>query len=148
MKVILVKDVKNVGRQNEVVDVAEGYARNFLIPRGLAVEATPANLKQHEERLRREAAKKAREEAEARETAARLAQKPLVIKVKAGESGRLFGSVTSGDIAEAVEKQFGVKLDKRRIELDEPLKTVGAYKVAVRLHPGVQAELQVHLQAE
>lgn len=148
MKVILVKDVKNVGRQNEVVDVAEGYARNYLIPRGLAIEANAANLKQHEERKRREAAKQAREEAEARETAARLMQQPLVIQVKAGEGGRLFGSVTSGDIAAAMEKQFGVKLDKRRIELDEPLKTVGAHKVVVRLYPGVQAELQVHLQAQ
>lgn len=148
MKVILLKDVKNVGRQNELVEVAEGYARNYLIPRGLAVEATAANLKQYEERKRQQAAKRAREEAEARETAARLQRQPLIIKVKAGESGRLFGSVTSGDIAEAVEKQFGVKVDRRRIELDEPLKAVGSHKVVVRLYQGVQAELQVNVQAE
>ncbi|REJ35536.1 MAG: 50S ribosomal protein L9 [Bacillota bacterium] len=145
MKVILLQDVKNIGRKDEVVDVAEGYARNFLIPRGLAVEATGANLKQHEQRQKRAAAKQAREEAEAREAADKLARGTLVIKVKAGEGGRLFGSVTSGDIAEHVEKQLGVRVDKRRIELDEPLKTVGAHTVTVRLYPGVQAQLKVDL---
>src|SRR5690606_11823276 len=99
--------VKGVGRKNELVDVAEGYARNFLIPRGLAVEATAANMKQYEQRKKQEAAKRAREEAEAREAAALLEEQPIVIKVKAGEGGRLFGSVTSSDIAEQIEKQVG-----------------------------------------
>lgn len=143
MKVILLQDVKNVGRKNDLVDVAEGYGRNFLIPRGLAVEANQANLKQHEQRQKREAAKQAREEAEARETAARLADHTLVLKVKAGDGGRLFGSVTSSDIAEQVEKQLGVAVDRRRIELDEPLKTIGSHRVTIRLYPGVQAELRV-----
>lgn len=145
MKVILLQDVKSVGRKNELVDVAEGYARNFLIPRGLAVEANAANLKQYEQRKKREAAKKAREEAEAREAAAQLEKQPIVIKVKAGEGGRLFGSVTSSDIAEQIEKQVGIKVDRRRIDLNEPLKTVGTHKVTIRLYPGVQAELQVNL---
>lgn len=145
MKVILLQDVKSVGRKNELVDVAEGYARNFLIPRGLAVEANAANLKQYEQRKKREAAKQAREEAEAREAAAQLEKQPIVIKVKAGEGGRLFGSVTSSDIAEQIEKQVGIKVDRRRIDLNEPLKTVGTHKVTIRLYPGVQAELQVNL---
>ncbi len=145
MKVILLQDVKNVGRKDDLVDVAEGYARNFLIPRGLAVEANPVNLKQHEQRRKRAAAKQARDEAEAREAAARLAQQTLVLKVKAGEGGRLFGSVTSSDIAEEIEKQVGLAVDRRRIELDEPLKTTGTHTVTIRLYPGVQAELKVEL---
>lgn len=145
MKVILVQDVKNLGRKNELVNVAEGYGRNFLIPRGLAVEATPANMKRHLQEQQREADKQERAEAEARETAARLAEQTLVLKVKAGEGGRLFGSVTSSDIAEQVERQLGISVDRRRIELDEPLKTIGTHKVSIRLHPGVQAELQVNV---
>lgn len=148
MKVILVQDVKGVGRKDELVDVSEGYARNFLIPRGLALEANAANLKQHEQRQKRAAAKQAREEAEAREAAEKLAERPLVLKVKAGEGGRLFGSVTSSDIAEQIEKQMGLTVDRRRIELDEPLKTVGSHKVTIRLYPGVQAELQVNVEEQ
>lgn len=148
MKVILLEDVKNVGRKDELVDVAEGYARNFLIPRGLAVEASAANLKQHEQRQKRAAAKQAREEAEAKETADKLAQRPLVLKVKAGEGGRLFGSVTSSDIADEIKKQMGLTVDRRRIELDEPLKTVGSHQVTIRLYPGVQAELQVNVEEQ
>lgn len=145
MKVILVQDVKNLGRKNELVNVAEGYGRNFLIPRGLAVEATEANMKRHVQEQQREADKQERAAAEARETAARLGEKALVLKVKAGEGGRLFGSVTSSDIAEQVERQFGVTVDRRRIELDEPLKTIGSHKVSIRLHPGIQAELEVNV---
>ncbi len=109
------------------------------------MEANAANLKQYEQRKKREAAKQAREEAEAREAAAQLEKQPIVIKVKAGEGGRLFGSVTSSDIAEQIEKQVGIKVDRRRIDLNEPLKTVGTHKVTIRLYPGVQAELQVNL---
>lgn len=148
MKVILLQDVKNVGRQNDLVDVAEGYGRNFLIPRGLAVEANAANLKQHAQRQKQQAAKQAREQAEARDIAARLAEQRLVLKVKAGEGGRLFGSVTSSDIAEQVQRQIGVTVDRRRIDLDEPLKTVGTHKVGIRLYPGVHAELQVDVVEE
>lgn len=143
MKVILLQDVKNVGKKNDVVDVAEGYGRNFLIPRGLAMEATAANMKQRDQQQKRAAKREAREEAEAREAKARIEEQKIVLTVKAGEGGRLFGSVTSSDIATALKKERDIAVDRRRIELDEPIKSIGTHRVSIRLYSGVQAELQV-----
>lgn len=145
MKVILLADVKNIGRKNDVVEVAEGYARNYLIPRGLAQEATAGNLRRRQQEQASAAQKREREQNEAREAAAKLEQQSIVIQVRAGEGGRLFGSVTAADIAEQVKKQRDIDIDRRRIELPEPLKTLGVHEVTVRLYQGIQARLKVEL---
>lgn len=145
MKVILLQDVKKIGNKNDLVDVAEGYARNYLIPRGLAVEATAANLKRREQEQATTAQRQQREEAEAREAAKKLEAQAVTLKVKAGEGGRLFGSVTAADIARQVKEQVGIDVDRRRIELAEPLKTLGVHELSVRLYQGIHARLKVEL---
>lgn len=145
VKVILLQDVKKIGNKDDLVDVAEGYARNYLIPRGLAVEATPANLRRREQDKAAQSQRQQREEAEAREAATKLEAGPVVMKVKAGEGGRLFGSVTAADIARQVKEQIGVEIDRRRIDLPEPLKTLGVHELTVRLYQGVQARIKVEL---
>ena len=147
MEVILKQDVKNLGKQGDRVKVAEGYARNFLIPRGLAVEATKSNLKslQHQKKLEQERA--SRERAEAERVKAILDGQGLVIRARSGEGGRLFGSVTSGDITAAVKDAAGIEVDKRKVELEEPIKTIGSYIVKVKLLPGVVADLKLKVEA-
>lgn len=145
MKVILLQDVKKIGNKDDLVDVAEGYARNYLIPRGLAVEATAANLRRREQDRAAQSQRQQREEVEAREAAEKLEARPVVLKVKAGEGGRLFGSVTAADIARQVKEQTGIDIDRRRIDLPEPLKTLGDHELSVRLYQGVQARLKVQL---
>lgn len=143
MKVILKKDVKNLGTAGKAVEVAEGYARNYLIPRGLATEATPGNLKVLEQQKKAEANRKAKEEQDARRLGDALGRIEVVIEAKTGEGGRLFGSVTAKDIADRLQKVHGLLVDKRKIELDEPIKALGSYKVPARLHPKVTAEIKV-----
>ena len=148
MKVVLTQDVKGLGRKGEIKDVADGYARNFLLPRGLAREATREVLNQLQQQ---EAARqrKARQELEqARAIAQRLDGQEVVVRARAGENGRLFGSVTSQDIAAAIARTFAVQVDRRRVELDEPLRQLGAYPVTLRLHPEVSCRLTVRVQAE
>ena len=148
MKVILQSNVKNLGSKGDLIDVAEGYARNFLIPRGLAVIANEANVKRLQADKSQAQAKQAREQAQAKELAAKLEGLSITIAAKTGESGRLFGSVTAADIAEAVEKQLGSPLEKRKIELEEPIKNLGVYQVPVNVHPGITAKLRVQIVAE
>lgn len=147
MKVILLENVKKLGSKGDIVEVSDGYGRNFLIPRGLAVAADASNLKQlqHEKKVveRREA----RELQEAQELKRRLESMSFTLEVKSGEKGRLFGSITAGDIAEAVKKQADVELDRRKIDLSDPIKSVGKYAISVRIHPGVTAKLKVVVQA-
>ncbi len=142
MKVILQQTVEKLGAAGEVVEVADGYARNYLLPRRLALPATPGNLRQLE-RLR---ARLARLEAEQRSDAERLAQQlsslTLTIARKAGQNDQLFGSVTAADIAEALAAQ-GVTVDRRKIQLAEPIKLIGEYEVPVRLHGAVTATVRV-----
>lgn len=145
MKVILLQDIKSLGKKGEVREVAEGYARNYLIPRGLAVEASGGNLKQHEAQLKRQSEKKARELAEAQNLAAKLGGLVLEIVARTGEAGRLFGSVTAGDIARALENR-GFNVDKRKIELSEPIKAIGNYTARVKLYPGVEANLEIRVR--
>lgn len=148
MKVILLQNVPGLGTQGDLVEVADGYGRNYLIPRGLAEQATKGNMKSLE--MRREALKRRaqREEAAARELASRLEALSITIRTKAGESGRLFGSVTSGDIAEAVQQAAGIELDRRKIELEESIKALGSYQVPVKLYPGVTATLAVEVVSQ
>ncbi|HEY8449104.1 MAG TPA: 50S ribosomal protein L9, partial [Bacillota bacterium] len=137
MKVILKANVKNLGSAGQVVEVADGYGRNYLIPRGLAVEATPANLSELRQRERTQARQAQRELEQARKLAAALAGRTIQLKARAGENGRLFGSITAADIAEEVRRTTGFELDRRKIELDEPLRQLGRFEVPVRLHPEV-----------
>jgi len=145
VKVILQQDVKNLGNKGDLVEVSQGYARNFLFPRGLAVEANASAMKslEHERAVAKQRAQ--RELSEARERAERLQALAIRIPAKAGESGRLFGSVTASDIAEAVKSASGIEIDRRRIDLKEPIKALGNYRVAVQLHSQVVAQLNVQV---
>ena len=147
MKVVLTHDVKGVGRAGELVEVADGYARNYLVPRGLAVMATGGTIKavEHQQAVIRRKLEKERAEAES--LAARLKGARVVIKARAGEAGRLFGSVTAADVAEALERDLGVKVDRRRIELEGPIKSLGEHPVTLRLAPGISAEVTVAVEA-
>ncbi|GAB7388517.1 50S ribosomal protein L9 [Bacillaceae bacterium] len=144
MKVILQKDVKGQGKKGEIKEVSEGYARNFLIPRGLAVEATEGNIKALQAKVKREQARKAEEKAECEALAKKLAGMTVSIPAKAGEGGKLFGAVTNKQIVEALQKH-GIKIDKRKIELQEPIRSLGYANVPVKLHPEVTATLKVHV---
>lgn len=148
MKVLLVQDVQHLGRAGEIKDVSGGFGRNFLIPKGFAVMATSGQIKQAEQRLAadRKRADAARKDAEA--VAARLNGKTITFTVKVGEQGRLYGSVTSADIAEQVAQQLKVEIDRRKIELDEPIKTVGTHDVTIRLVSGVEPVVHVVVHGE
>lgn len=147
MRVIFLQDVKGQGKKGEIKEVSEGYARNFLLPRGLAQLATAGAAKNLEQMKAAEEKRKAREQKEAQALAERLSKMTLVIKAKAGESGRLFGAITSKQIAEALEKEK-IKVDRRKIELDEPIRSLGVTKVQVRLYPEVKGTLNVHIVEE
>ena len=148
MKVILQKDVKNIGKKGDVVDVAEGYARNLLFPRGLAVEASTGNLRQVAQQKQVESAKAARELKEAQTVGNKIKEKKLQIKARVGEGGKLFGSVTTQEIADQLRKQFSVEIDKRKIEIKEPIKSLGTHPVVVKVHPKVHVTVTVDVVAE
>lgn len=145
MKVVLKEDVEKLGSKGDVVDAAPGYARNYLMPRGLAVEATKQKIKEMKEKE----AKKNRLESEKREDANKLKNKleseKFVIKVKAGENGRLFGSVNTKDIAEAADSK-GYDIDKRKIDLDDSIKSLGMHTVEVKLYDDITANLKVNVK--
>ncbi|HMK61913.1 MAG TPA: 50S ribosomal protein L9 [Dissulfurispiraceae bacterium] len=147
MKVILKSDVKDLGNMGEVVNVKDGFARNFLMPQGLAAEASSKNLKafEHEKRKIQEMAKKVK--AGAADLAERIAAAKVTINAKAGEEDKLFGSVTSMDIADAL-KTAGIEVDKKKIILDEPIKRLGDYAVTIKLHAEVLAKLNVQVVPE
>ena len=148
MKVILTETVKKLGHEGDVVNVADGYARNYLFPRGWAVEATPANLKELQKKKDRQAKREAQEKAAAEALAQRLEGKTLNLTVKAGEGGKLFGSITGQDIAKALADQLAVAVNRRKVDLKEPLKAVGEYRVPIRLYKDVVAEITVELVAQ
>jgi large subunit ribosomal protein L9 len=147
MKVLFKKDVPDVAAAGQVKEVADGYARNFLIPRGLAVAATPTALKQVAD-LQAAAARHAAEEAQAaRGLKQRLEAQPIVVDAKAGAQGRLYGSVTTADVATAIQNQLGTTLDRRDLEIPEAVRQVGTYNVNARLHRGVTATLTLEVRA-
>lgn len=142
MEVILRQAVENLGKPGDVVKVSNGYARNFLLPRGVAFEATPGNLKRiSQEKDRLEAAENERRAA-AQSLAERLEQVSLTFSARVGEEGKLFGSVTAADIVQQLESQ-GFTIEKRQVDLHEPLKTLGVFRVPVRLHADVKPEIKV-----
>lgn len=145
MKVILQADVPGLGKRGELVDVAQGYARNYLFPRGLAQEATEGALRAAEH-LRQEKQRHAeRELRQARALAARLEGQALTLRARAGEGGKLFGSVTARDVAEVIAADLGVQVDRRKVLLEEPIKALGTYSIRLRLYPGVEASVQVRV---
>lgn len=148
MIVILNKDVKGTGKAGDVVKVSDGYARNMLIPRGMATEATEGNIRSLEKQKKIAADKKAAEKAEAQAQAEKIGAISVVIKTKAGDGGKIFGSITSKDIAEALEKQHKIAVDKKKIQLGNPIKMTGEMTVAIKLYPEVSANLKVVVEAQ
>jgi len=139
--------VKGLGKKGDIVDVADGHARNYLLPRKIAILATSANVniaKQHQEA---EQIRARRQAEEARALAAQLGKVGVTVKVRTGENGKMFGSVTAKDIAEALAAQHGIEIDRRKIDLREPLKTLGEFPVVLRLHPDVAATIWVFVVA-
>lgn len=145
MRVILTQDVPKVGKRLDVVEVSDGYARNWLIPKGLAVPATKSALKQRENELRIMKVKEERTIATVKQLKERLEAAIVEIQVPAGRDGRLHAAVTSQEIATRLKEQFGIELDRRQIEIDEPIHTVGLHNVPVDLHHGVSARLRVRV---
>lgn len=146
MKVILLKDVKDLGKTDDIIEVNDGYARNFLFKQKLAIEATPANLNSVKNRTRADLARQARELAEAREVAKKLNDEVIPMSVKCGEGGRLYGAVTAMDVAAALAKA-GYKVDKRNITIHSAVKALGDYEVDVRLHTEVTAKIKIRVVA-
>ena len=146
MKVILREDVYNLGKGGELVEVKPGYGRNYLIPRGLAVLANPKNIREVEHQKAVAAAKAAKLKASAEAVAKRLADTPVAFQRKVGEQDKLYGSVTAMDIAEALASR-GVQIDRRAIDLAEPLKTLGDFEVGVKLHSEVVGKVKVKVEA-
>ncbi|MFB5190914.1 50S ribosomal protein L9 [Alicyclobacillus fastidiosus] len=147
MKVILLQDVKGQGKKGEVKDVSEGYARNFLLPRNLAEEATASALHRLQTQHDKQARHKAQELQEAKDLAAKLEDKKIVIKTQSGEGGRLFGAITTKHIADAMKRE-GFTVDKRKIQLQDHIKTLGGHRVQVKLHPEVSVSVLVYVEAE
>ena len=145
MLVILNKDVKGTGKAGEIVKVSDGFARNMLFPKGLAKEATDANVRNLEKQKAAEAQKKAEEKAAALDLAKKLEDVKVVIKTKSGEGGRLFGSITSKDIADETKKQTGFVIDKKKIQLNSPIKNMGKFDIKVKLYPEVVGVLTVEV---
>ncbi|HBI86018.1 MAG TPA: 50S ribosomal protein L9 [Ruminococcus sp.] len=148
MKVILLQDVKGTGKKGDVKNVSDGYARNFLIGKGLAVEATPANINKLEGQKASQQHKidVAKQEAEAQ--AARLKDKKITIRAKAGQGGRLFGAITPGNVADAIAEQIGFAVDKRKITVSGEMKNAGDYSAEAKLYAGISAKFTVCVVAE
>ncbi|MCR5627891.1 MAG: 50S ribosomal protein L9 [Lachnospiraceae bacterium] len=147
MKVILLQDVKTKGKADDIIEVSDGYARNFLFTKKLAVEATPKNLNDIKLKKANQAHVAAEELAAAKEKKIKIEEAKVVLKIRAGEGGKTFGSITGKEIADAAAEQSGLDIDKKKIVLANPIKNVGSYTVNVKLHPEVTASLAVEIEA-
>ncbi|WP_418792612.1 50S ribosomal protein L9 [Phosphitispora sp. TUW77] len=145
MKVILLQDVKKMGLKGDVVEVAEGYARNYLMPRKLAVEATQGHMNDLQQKKASEVRKNEKKLEYAEKLAESLGELIVKISAKVGEGGRLFGSITSKDICDALKAQHKIDIDKKKMDLDSPIKSLGVFPVTAKLHPRVQAKINVHV---
>ena len=143
MKLILLEDVKSVGKKGQIVNVSDGYARNMLLPKKVAVEATPGNLKSLEKKKENEARLAAEQLAEAQAFAADIEKKAVTVAIKVGANGKTFGSISTKEIADAAKDQLGLELDKKKMVLDNPIRELGESAVLVRVHPKVTAKLKV-----
>ena len=147
MRVVLRTDVDGVGKKGDILDVADGFARNFLVPKGRAIKATPGVQAQADAMRRSRDVKDARDREGAQAVARKLVPVVIRIPARAGREGRLFGSVTAADVAEAVATQAGVELDRRKLHIEEPIRTLGAHEVPVKLHADVEFRLNVEVVA-
>jgi len=145
MKVILKQDIKGTGKKDEIINVAEGFARNFLFPKELAVEATQGNLAKLALKKQSQETKQEKELQQARDLAAKLQEISLTLPVKTGDGGRLFGSISNRDIGDALEKEAGLQIDKRKIEMEGTIKELGTYPIKIKLHPQVSVMLKVKI---
>ena len=148
MRVVLRDDVETLGKKGDLVDVADGYARNYLMPRGLAIKATRGVVAQADAMRRNREAREVRDREAAEALVPQLSARRIEVKARAGEGGKLFGSVTTADIVMAVQEQTGVELDRRNLTLDEPIRELGSVEVAVKLDAGVEAVVGVDVDAE
>lgn len=148
MKVILKADIKGVGKKDEVINASDGYARNFLFPKNLAVEANAENMSKLKAKQDSNAFKKSQEKEEAERIAEKLSKIQLRIKVKSGSNGKIFGGVSSKEIAENLEKQYQIKVDKKKIDLKETIKTLGMITVDIKLFEGVIGKVKVDIISE
>lgn len=148
MKVILKQEVKGLGKKEDLVNVSDGYARNFLFPRGLAAEASATNINIMNTKKEAEKSKKDRELAQAKDLAAKLKDITVTIKTKSGENGKLFGSITTKDISDKLKSDFGLDIDKKKMVLSDPIKAIGTSEVEVKLYPEVSGKLTVKIEHE
>jgi large subunit ribosomal protein L9 len=148
MKVLLLKEVKGLGEPGQIKDVAEGYARNFLLPKQLATIATSAALKELEIMQAAESKRQAKIDDEMKKVGQKLGGTMLKLRAKAGEGGKLYGSITNADVAEALEKQAGQTVDKRKIDIEEPIRHVGEFKIPVKLSKNVSATITLVVEGE
>jgi len=146
MKIILTQDINNIGKRGEILEVSDGYARNFLLPRNLALRATPNNIRQWQHREKIVQQKKDKEKWKAVRIAERLKGAQLSIEREMGEEGKLFGAVTSQDIVEEIKRKFNVEIDHRKVELTEPIRVIGIKEVSLKLHPEVEIPLKVEVK--
>ena len=146
MKLILLEDVKSVGKKGDLINASEGYAKNFLLPKKLAVEATKSNLNDYELKQKADAKRRHEELEKAQETAAALKDKVVTIKVKTGGNGKLFGSVTNKEVADAIVEQTKLEIDKKKVSIGDPIKMVGERTAVVKLHPKVSAEVTIKIE--
>jgi len=146
VRVILKREVRGLGRPGEVKDVADGYAQNFLIPKGLAIEATAGELKHLSQERQADKLRKDRAHSDAEELARRLGTITLMFRLKAGDQGKTFGSVTNKDIAETLKREHAIDVDRTKIHLDEPLRSLGAHSVEIRLMPDIRAKVSVAIE--
>jgi len=142
------EDVKGMGKKGDVVNAKDGYFRNFLAPKNLAVEATKENIKKNDEEKKRKQDAMQKEINEAKELAKKLSEATLNMNEKASEDGRLFGSITSKDLAEAIKKEFGYDIDKRKIQLNEPIRNIGRFTVTIKTYAGITGDLTVTVQGK
>ncbi len=148
MKVILKQDIRALGKRGDIKEVADGYARNYLLPKGLAIEASSGNIKILSDQKEMMVQKELREREEAKELADRLNGLEISFKVKTGEGGRLFGSITGKDLADQIYQKTKIELDKRKLEIEESIKNLGKHQVKVHLYKGITVEIQVNVVAE
>ncbi len=148
MKVILLKDVKGLGKEGDLVEAKAGYARNYLFPKKLAIEATPSNLNRWKTKQKEAEAREKKERTEALKLKEKIESLDLELKGKAGEGGKLFGSITSKDISDALKAQYNIDIDRRKIELKDNIKTIGTTEVEIKVYPEISAKLTVKVSEE
>ncbi|TCK99731.1 LSU ribosomal protein L9P [Natranaerovirga hydrolytica] len=148
MEIILLEDVKKVGKKGDIVKVNDGYARNFMIPKKLGVEATKQAKRELESQKKAEAQLRQEELEEAKELGKKIEESSVEVKIKAGEGGKTFGSISTKEITKAAQEQLGLKIDKKKMKLDEPIKSLGVHNIVIKVHPKVTTQLKVKVTEE